>query len=290
MKTKTGVKKTAHTWRTYDKSDENQPSNHSGHTPLWQIARATSAAPTYFESIMIGDEEHSDGTQGANNPSIFALQEVRSMHSHPPAVFMSIGCGKRPNGDPGGSNFDISAFSRNGAVDTGSRKQIFNKWIKIGCSWMEYLSDTEGPLGVQGWMNSSSDIDHKCRLNVEGNMTNIPLDEWEPKTSGANTLKKIKDMTEEYLSQGQIKTCIRNMAAELVNIRRERAKTVRWELFATDVVYHCPAHGCPDKVYKKRWQFRNHVIYGGRHDKIAHDIVQVERYLDSCRLHAGKIF
>lgn len=35
---------------------------------VWRAARATSAAPTYFESVKAGDEELVDGGLGANNP------------------------------------------------------------------------------------------------------------------------------------------------------------------------------------------------------------------------------
>lgn len=35
---------------------------------IWQAARATSAAPSYFSSIRVGDRELVDGGLGANNP------------------------------------------------------------------------------------------------------------------------------------------------------------------------------------------------------------------------------
>lgn len=35
---------------------------------LWQAARATSAGPTYFSSVKVGDYELADGSLSANNP------------------------------------------------------------------------------------------------------------------------------------------------------------------------------------------------------------------------------
>ena len=35
---------------------------------LWEAARATSAAPTYFAPMKVGDYELVDGGLGANNP------------------------------------------------------------------------------------------------------------------------------------------------------------------------------------------------------------------------------
>ena len=39
-------------------------------TKIWEAARATSAAPSFFDSIKIGEygEEFTDGGTGANNP------------------------------------------------------------------------------------------------------------------------------------------------------------------------------------------------------------------------------
>jgi predicted acylesterase/phospholipase RssA len=35
---------------------------------IWQAARATSAAPTYFERLTVGDDQFVDGGLGYNNP------------------------------------------------------------------------------------------------------------------------------------------------------------------------------------------------------------------------------
>ena len=35
---------------------------------IWEAARATSAAPTYFKPLKVGDYELLDGGLGANNP------------------------------------------------------------------------------------------------------------------------------------------------------------------------------------------------------------------------------
>jgi len=44
-----------------------EPSELAG-IEVWKAARATSAAPTYFKSIVAGDAELVDGGLGANNP------------------------------------------------------------------------------------------------------------------------------------------------------------------------------------------------------------------------------
>lgn len=44
---------------------------------IWQVARATSAAPTYLESPSIDGFEYVDGGFGANNPCAETYEEVR---------------------------------------------------------------------------------------------------------------------------------------------------------------------------------------------------------------------
>jgi len=68
--------------------------------PLWQVARATCAAPTYFSPITIEDISYVDGGFGTYNPAFEAFCEVRtaqegSIHQyslHRPLV-ISIGSG-----------------------------------------------------------------------------------------------------------------------------------------------------------------------------------------------------
>lgn len=46
---------------------------------IWQCARATAAAPGFFERIFICDEEFRDGATGANNPIQVLMSEARNI-------------------------------------------------------------------------------------------------------------------------------------------------------------------------------------------------------------------
>jgi len=46
---------------------------------IWQVARATSAAPTYFQPIEIDDVLYGDGGTGWNNPVKEAIAEARKV-------------------------------------------------------------------------------------------------------------------------------------------------------------------------------------------------------------------
>jgi predicted acylesterase/phospholipase RssA len=67
---------------------------------IWEAARATSAAPTFFESIAIGDKgiavDYIDGGLGCNNPTDQVLLEAeRVFPSRHVACIISIGTGRK---------------------------------------------------------------------------------------------------------------------------------------------------------------------------------------------------
>jgi len=65
--------------------------------PLSVVARATSAAPTYFEALEAGDKALIDGGVFATNPAMCALAEVLNREDLRPrdVVLLSLGCGQR---------------------------------------------------------------------------------------------------------------------------------------------------------------------------------------------------
>ncbi|KAK4229386.1 patatin-like phospholipase-domain-containing protein [Podospora fimiseda] len=76
-------------------------------------------------------------------------------------------------------------------------------------------------------------------------------------------LREIEEATKKWLEDDQQKVSIRRYAELLVDRRRERAETVRWETFALGVRYICQYEGCKDKDNKGRG-------WGGRGDFYDH--------------------
>jgi predicted acylesterase/phospholipase RssA len=61
---------------------------------IWQVGRATSAAPTFFLPIEIGDVLYGDGGTGWNNPTKEAVLEAHSIWpKRPIGILVSIGTG-----------------------------------------------------------------------------------------------------------------------------------------------------------------------------------------------------
>jgi patatin-like phospholipase/acyl hydrolase len=63
--------------------------------PLSVVARATSAAPTYFEALELGDRALVDGGVVAGNPAMCAFAEVLRFHPAAEVTLVSLGTGQR---------------------------------------------------------------------------------------------------------------------------------------------------------------------------------------------------
>ena len=61
--------------------------------PLWQVARATSAAQTYFPAYDVGNHVFWDGGNVANNPAACAVAEAYKLWGDEQLCVLSIGCG-----------------------------------------------------------------------------------------------------------------------------------------------------------------------------------------------------
>ena len=207
--------------------------------PIWQVARATTAAPFYFDPIDIQNRRYGDGGFGTNNPVCELYLEVKAMHGNDPsaiAMVLSIGTGT--------AMADIKRYN------SGTIKK-----------WTGYLTAAKQ-------LASSSEAEHEkmlgfkprqleyFRLNVPARtgLCRMKLDEWKPKggikrRKTNKTIEKIKRLTSEYLEEREVQDHIRRIADILVSHRRQRAgeapgSSRRWELYATGVQYRCTYVDC----------------------------------------------
>ena len=238
--------------------------------PIWKVACATSAAPRYFKPVTIAGYEHVDGGIHANNPSLETLREIQYQHQgHTPDLFLSIGTGKKQSdrgedeASSGSERITVKEVKEVADRIRAVRKSTLRSLFELGHHAMNYVVDKEGSGGVNGWLAhcEAMGLQNRYRLNVEGDLFQVRLDEWLPKTTGKKTLDKIKEKTEAYLNQADVQAPITDMANRLVSIRRRRARTERWEAFALDLIYACPHDACPQSRsrYRTRDDLRRHV-------------------------------
>ncbi|KIN03395.1 hypothetical protein OIDMADRAFT_83832, partial [Oidiodendron maius Zn] len=185
---------------------------------IWEVARATSAAPTYFNTIKIGENEYGDAGFGVNNPSTRLFWEVCQMNNENVSaneLSISIGTG-------------ISRFTR---FQTGLFARPIG-WINAA---KKVSTDCEeAHLEMERF--SKSLANHKyVRFNpLDRGLGKIKLDEW--KSRGwwrkESTQEEIERVTKEYLKDPEVVKQLEEVAGMMVSHRRARARTDRWETYA----------------------------------------------------------
>ncbi|SMQ51600.1 unnamed protein product [Zymoseptoria tritici ST99CH_3D1] len=221
---------------------------------IWQVSRATTAAPFYFEMLkaVVDDVEMSfkDGGIRENNPSAAAISEFHSLYegrANAPALLLSVGTG-RPNQTHDG--FAAPWPSTVGRIPLVSkflekRAVVQNLLIKYTEGEKQHKQTREHAKGEHTWYK---------RLNVSKGFEHMPLDHWEkglwkdPDTgrekvvNGGASLTRMEKATEEELnrefnpeidSYAPPRTMLRQAAQKLVLQRRAREAEggSRWDVF-----------------------------------------------------------
>ena len=129
--------------------------------PIWQVARATSAAPTYFKPPIIDGLEYVDGGFGANNPCVEIYEEVRKMNNDSKtsaSTILSIGTGK---------NNEARRFK-------GTGFQRYLNYLNFARKWASDSEQTHLAM-----LKAKKEVNFNYfRLNVEEGLDRMKLDEW----------------------------------------------------------------------------------------------------------------
>ncbi|KAJ2970621.1 hypothetical protein NUW58_g9636 [Xylaria curta] len=119
------------------------------------------------------------------------------------------------------------------------------------------------------------------RLNDEAGIQ-IEMDEWKPRKVGINTTEKMKENFRIWLQRDGVEDKFRNCAKQLVELRRVRMTTPRWEQFALGQYFVCRVRNCPndeDKQWSSRAKFETHL----RNEHVAEDYVDLFEAQERCR-------
>lgn len=89
----------AHCFRNYDFAPNIHSVYNGSHTPkLWEVVRASSAAPAYFGDFALNGDLHQDGGVLFNNPTSVAIHEAKLIWPNESIqCVVSIGTGRNPN-------------------------------------------------------------------------------------------------------------------------------------------------------------------------------------------------
>ena len=218
---------------------------------IWQVARATSAAPLYFKAFNLeeedGDEKSEliDGGFGANNPTEEAYRSVRQFYGNNAkavSVLVSVGTGK---------NLEHGHNPKGGY-------RLYLKYANAAAKWATDSEKTHETVSDLTQGNAEY-----FRLNVEHGIGKMKLDEWKGK-KGGNTLELIRSKTEVYLRTPEAQKHLDSSAQHLVDIRRRRSTRTdcdRWERFCHGVEYACCHDNCPTggNRYREMRELRSHI-------------------------------
>lgn len=211
--------------------------------------------------------EYNDGALEVPNPSWKGYESIRRERKSPESI-VSIGSG-----------ISLSQMRR-------SRATYYLGVLNIKRDQIVRFSDS---IEFDVLQNAAAlgAIKYYIRLNVQEGLSNILLDEWKGK-KGRDTLKIIREKTENYLCSSEVKDQLVATARVLVNSRRERASTGHWERFCHGTEYVCTVINCNDSrsIHKERQDLRHHL-------EVVHhiDSSSIETLLDQGRrlpLYAAK--
>ncbi len=202
--------------------------------PIWEAARATTAAPTYFDPIMISNRKFGDGGFGTNNPVWEMFWEVTHMNggnaiNHGIELLLSIGTG------------EAKPIRR---IGTGCCNKYWT-YLNAARQLASQSADAERNIGnIQGAFNIPY---YRFNVPPEKNLWKIKLDEWRKPSKllgRKGTLERIERITDEYCDQTEVTEQIKQVARILVDNRRKRAESDMWGLVASGKQYRCTVMGC----------------------------------------------
>ena len=169
---------------------------------IWEVARATSAAPTFFPPMHCDNNIFIDGGLTANNPTQEALREIAFLHGDlSGAIFVSIGSGVSKNALPTASILS-------------SRRQIWPDFQKKVIQLLrERATQTE---------MTSADVQFEARMNTNfsyfrfntASEVSIRFDDWD---APGRTRTELELILRDSLESQEMKANLRECAFIIAN-------------------------------------------------------------------------
>ncbi|MCJ1249551.1 hypothetical protein MMC30_006777 [Trapelia coarctata] len=246
---------------------------------IWQVARAATAAPLYFEPLKIQMPStqryllFKDGGFGDdNNPTKQGLREIKEAYGDKAiGVVVSVGTAR---------------------VDKPDRNRKLFHFMPTVTELSQMANDPEKIHEEVEEMSQHDDhpFDY-YRLNSPGEL-DVLLDEWKPKhgspkkESGSVTIEKIQNVFNTWAGTQENIRLLQGCAERLVRRRRARIlNESKWERYATGAKFTCRLKDCnTEEEFCDRQQFLDHlrrdhrVIEQGRLERIIEDSRKCWRY------------
>jgi patatin-like phospholipase/acyl hydrolase len=274
-----GIDEMLYLFRTYDHqpSDANfissvdNPGEADNH-PIVDIGRATSAAPTYFRSIRIGNGKFSDGGFLYNNPAFVIHNEVtnyiheklspeeRLHQQHPRILFLSIGTG---GDDLNTQNSDLakaSGKSKRTKYDFLNPVALYKHLKRLGNRMKGCVTDVHAADKSMHYnMRHNPNLKY-IRWAGGQFLKKLSMDEWKPeRRQKPSTQQLIEEAINDYMNNEDRQREIKELADILVNNRRARISSDpdRWQRYSHCTYLQC--NFCEHKFNTRR-ELKSHNI------------------------------
>jgi hypothetical protein len=260
-------------FRTYDHESSLWPPKNPGKADdyeIWEVAQATTAAPTYFKAARLKDPanpnafvEYTDGGVRNNNPSLVAYDEVVRKEKfyegpkdrHPILLLLSIGSGQ---------------FST-------KSERLKQKLTLLGrlLKWLKFSHFRDRKYMLARLRNALTDPEETVdtvRLRMEGDarrpyfrwtggtaIAGLKLDFWKEavKPNEFSTAQIIEASIMQYVAHDKVREEMDCCAHALVERRRKRVQDRdKWIRFAHCTTIRCPY--CPHET-QTRYLLKQHI-------------------------------
>jgi len=198
-----------------------------------------------------------DGGFGApNNPAEEAYYEVETS-KEPIGTFVSVGTGRKVT----------DRFQKGIAKKLGAGFEVAGDSETVHESIRKLLSKAKKDGKPFSYF----------RFNEPNALKDTSFDEWEPRSNGKRTIKKMDDAFAQWLTSPEIQDALQNCAEELVRRRRLRTKDFsKWERYALGSCFECRVNGDECKEPSSKWwsyrtDFQDHLVRAHRVDKSSTD-------------------
>ncbi|KAG9119619.1 hypothetical protein FRC07_005285 [Ceratobasidium sp. 392] len=195
-------------FRTYQLSDDK-----SSETMIWQAARATTAAPAYFESIKLGDENYVDGGLQVNNPILTVTAEGLSAFGKARTIgsLLSIGTGRAPD----------MALSEHTGIFAG-----LHNIENLAEGLLALATNSEfAHLNVENLNKTKKLSNEYFRFNAKVDIPEKGDPQFRDKMIGLDdvaSLDKFRTLTEKYLQNPDVQKDILKCADQINTLYRQR--------------------------------------------------------------------
>lgn len=270
-----GIADTPYLFRTYPQGNTAQDVKNPGpadKNEIWKVARATSAAPTYFDPIQIGGKEYSDGGVGSNNPAQLMLREVTAKAGTDSiletfAVLVSIGTGQKPT----------ARLRVKHRFPTFSSLRPVKEISKIIKRLKDTSTDVERTHEYVSTIMQQIGFQHYYRWSGGEEVGGLGMDEWHPNRKGKKptTARFIAQHVRDYMDRDDVRPQVIKCAQELVKRRRDRIAYMPdhgiWRRHTHCTLIPCPY--CGD-LLETRNAVKSHVI--GVHPELLSDDINLD--------------